>query len=367
MRIILTGGGTGGHIFPLVAIARKLSIEAKKQGVVADVLFVGPAREAKIFEQEKNIATRRIITGKLRRYFSLYTLIDMPKILIGLLQSYFVLLFYMPDVIFSKGGYAAFPVLVIGWLFRVPIIMHESDSVAGLTNRMLARFASHIVISFPANHPEFSKDKIVQLGNPVRDLRGGVSAFSSREFHITTQKPILLIIGGSQGARQINQLVLSQKKELSSRYEIIHQTGAKHYKQVSQEIKSLPRPQQISWHPTPFLNEESLKNAYAAADLIISRAGASSIFEIALVGKPSILIPLPTSAAGHQEKNGILYEGRGACIAADPRNIDGHILVKEIDDIIRSKKKIIHMKQAALAFAKPAAATDIARLILKNN
>lgn len=367
MRIILTGGGTGGHVFPLIAIARQLFIEAKKQGVTSDVLFVGPLQEAKIFEQEKNIKTRRIITGKLRRYFSLYTLIDMPKVLIGLLQSYFILLFYMPDVIFSKGGYAAFPVLVIGWIFRVPIIIHESDSVAGLTNRMLARFASHIIISFPANHPEFSKDKIIQLGNPVRDLRYGVGAISSKEFHITTQKPILLIIGGSQGAEQINQLVLSQKKELTSRYEIIHQTGPKHYKKTTQEIKNLPRSQQISWHPTPFLNEESLKNAYAAASLIISRAGASSIFEIALVGKPSILIPLPTSAAGHQEKNAILYESRGACIAADPRNIDGHILLKEIDDIMGSKKKIMHMKEAALAFAKPNAAADTARLILKNN
>ncbi|MEX2008400.1 MAG: glycosyltransferase, partial [Candidatus Spechtbacterales bacterium] len=160
MRIVLTGGGTGGHIFPLVAVARELVAVAAARQEALRLVFLGPAREAKQALDAEGVVVRGIAAGKLRRYLSPYYLVDIPKIAFGMVQSCIYLWWYMPDAVFSKGGYGSFTTVLVAWLFRIPVYLHESDSVAGLSNRLLARFSRRIFVSFPGEYPEFSRDRI---------------------------------------------------------------------------------------------------------------------------------------------------------------------------------------------------------------
>lgn len=364
MRIVFTGGGTGGHIFPIIAVARELEKVAQREKKHTEMIFIGSTNGAERLFLDNNIKPKSIITGKLRRYFSLQYLVDIPKILIGLIQSYLLLLFYMPDVIFSKGGYGSFPVVVIGWLFRIPVISHESDSVSGLTTRVLARFSKKVVVSFPGDYPELHGDKVVRIGNPVRDIRGGDPGTAYKEFNIQTKKPVILILGGSQGAEQINTLIISILTKLTEKYEIVHQTGETHYNAIHEYVKRLPPERSVSYHPISSLNEEQMRLGLALANLVISRAGSGAIFEIALTAKPSILIPLAGSAYDHQQKNAQIYQAVGACYALDSANLTDDFLLGIIDSIINNPQKTQELKTAAMAFSKPDAAAQIAKLIL---
>lgn len=365
MKIVFTGGGTGGHIFPIIAVARELEKTAQRDKKALEMIFLGDTNGSEQLFIDNNIKPKNIITGKLRRYFSLQYLVDIPKIILGLIQSYIYLLMYMPDVIFSKGGYGSFPVVVIGWLFRIPVISHESDSIAGLTTRVLARFSRKIVVSFPGDYPELRGDKLIRIGNPVRDLRGGDAKAAYKEFNITTQKPVLLILGGSQGAEQINTLVISMLPKLTEKYEIIHQTGETHYNAINEYIKRLPPERSISYRPISLLNESQMRSALALANLVISRAGSGAIFETALAAKPSILIPLAGSAYDHQQRNAQIYQAVGACYVLDSANLTDDFLLERISSIVNNPTKAQELQAAAMAFAKPDAAKQIAQLILE--
>ncbi|MEX0877489.1 MAG: UDP-N-acetylglucosamine--N-acetylmuramyl-(pentapeptide) pyrophosphoryl-undecaprenol N-acetylglucosamine transferase [Candidatus Spechtbacterales bacterium] len=364
MKIAFTGGGTGGHIFPIIAVAREVEKIAQRDKKSLEMIFIGSTNGAEQLFADNNIKPKSIVTGKLRRYFSFQYLIDMPKILIGLVQSYIYLFFYMPDIIFSKGGYGSFPVVVIGWLFRIPVISHESDSISGLTTRVLAKFSKKIVVSFPGDYPELRGDKVVRIGNPTRDLRGGDITTAYKEFNITTKKPIILILGGSQGAEQINTLVISMLPKLTEKYEIIHQTGEAHYGAIYEYIKRLPAERGASYHPIASLNEIQMKLVLALSNIVISRAGSGAIFEIALTAKPSILIPLAGSAYDHQQRNAQIYQTIGACYALDSANLTDDFLLERIDSIINNPEKYRQLQAAAMAFSKPEAAAQIAQLIL---
>jgi len=368
MRILLAGGGTGGHIFPLVAVARQLYIESEKEKKSPpDIVFVGPADKSggQILKGNK-IRTRRITTGKWRRYFSILNIFDLFKILIGLTQTFIYLWWYMPDIVFSKGGYGSFPVIIIARIFRIPIVIHESDSIIGATNRMLTRFAEYVIVSFPTEFPELPAQKTLLMGNPVRDLTVANKEFARSQLGIQSTRPVILFLGGSQGALQINTLVLSALKELTDVYEIIHQTGDKHYKTVIKYAEEkLPKTNIAGYHVFASLNEVEMKNSFTTADIIVSRSGAGAIFEIAQLGKPSILIPLEGSAGGHQEENARIYQEVGACIILSRSNVKPHILLDQISSILNSENKREQMSRAALGFAKPDAAKDIAKLLLQ--
>ncbi|MEX2145331.1 MAG: undecaprenyldiphospho-muramoylpentapeptide beta-N-acetylglucosaminyltransferase [Candidatus Spechtbacterales bacterium] len=367
MRIILAGGGTGGHIFPLIAVSRQLYIQAKREKKFApDVVFVGPAdRHATELFIGNNIKVRRIAAGKWRRYFSFLNIFDSIKILMGLVQAFVHLWWYMPDVVFSKGGYGSFPVVIISRLFRIPVVIHESDSVSGAVNRILARFADKVLVSFPIEFPNLPKNKTVFIGNPVRDLGKGNKQFAKTQLNIKTNKPVILFLGGSQGALQINSLILSALKELTTLYEVIHQTGDRHYDAVVKYAKeNLSTQNRDNYHIFATLNEIEMKNVFTAVDIIISRAGAGAIFEIAQLGKPGILIPLENSAGGHQEKNAEIYQYSGACVILSRSNVIPHILLSQISGIINDKNKAEQMSRAASKFAKPDAAKNIALLLL---
>jgi UDP-N-acetylglucosamine--N-acetylmuramyl-(pentapeptide) pyrophosphoryl-undecaprenol N-acetylglucosamine transferase len=366
MRVLLTGGGTGGHLSPLVAIARELKkIQLERQTFNLELLYIGPNGFSKQFLEAEGIKTKIIAAGKLRRYFSFATIIDLFKLPIGFIQALWNLLIWMPDVIFGKGGYGSFPVALVGWLYRIPVIIHESDAVPGLTNRRLAPFAKYVVISFSAAAKFFSPQKIKLSGIPIRsELMVGSPEGAKTTFGLKTDKPVIFIIGGSQGAQTINQLVFLALPRLLAKYEIIWQVGEKNYEFVSREIIENLGKIPDNCHILSFLGEKQVAEALAVASLVVSRAGATSIFEIAACGKPSIIIPLPTSAHDHQRENALEYAGAGAAVLLNQENLTPSILLNEISQILDNRELAQKMSISAKTFFRPDAARQIAEELI---
>jgi len=354
MRILFTGGGSGGHIFPIIAVRQAFAGFELPEKEEINFYYLGPDKFAKDYMAKEGIKTRFILSGKLRRYFSLKNPLDMLKILFGILQSFFYLYFWMPDVIFSKGGYGSFPVVFVGWIYHIPIILHESDSMPGLANRIMARYAKKIILSFPKSKEAFAKyeKKTILLGNPVRKelLEGNVEE-GRKIFKISTQKPVILILGGSQGAQKINEMVINTLPRLIQVAEIIHICGESEYLTIQKETQEFP-----NYHLYPFLNADELKHAYALANLIINRAGAGSIFEIAALGKASILIPLPDAAADHQRKNAFDFAntdpetGEGRAIVLDQENLSPNMFLEQITKLVNNPEKVKVLGQKAKEF-----------------
>lgn len=367
MRILLTGGGTGGHIFPLIAVARKLKKVSVEKGLEApEIFYLGPddfGRE--IFEKE-GIPFLPIIAGKIRRYFSFQNILDIFKFPVSLSQTFWKMFWIMPDVIFSKGGYGSVPAVLVAWVYRVPIMIHESDSVPGVANRKAAKFAKLAGIAF-ARAAKFLPDKKVALvGNPVREELFGGSAEEAKKFFNLGAEKVLLVLGGSQGAQALNDLIIDAAPQLVQKYQIIHQCGKENFRQVEAEVKIMLRPELFpKYHPFPFLDENQMKAAYAAADLLISRAGAGSIFEIAGLGKPSILIPLPESAQDHQRENAYEFARAGACVVIEQQNLKPHLFLSQIGNILDNPEVYQKFSSAAKAFFVPNAAEKIAEALLE--
>lgn len=365
MRIALTGGGTGGHLFPLIAVAGELKNISQERGIHDfEMRFFGPkTKDESLYSalDEEGIKFESVMSGKMRRYFSLQNPIDLLKLFIGIFQAQWKIFRFMPDVIFSKGGYGSLPVVLAGWAFRIPIIIHESDTIPGLINKISARFATRIVIAFPSAAKYFKNSKTAILGNPTRqDLKEGDIEESKKIFNLKGDKPVVLILGGSQGAQSINELAMTIIDDLLLRYELILICGNNNYKNLIAESNARLNPQQKEYfHLFPFLGTE-LKHAFASANIVVSRAGAGSIFEIAFVGKPSILIPLPNSAQDHQLENAYEYGKFGATIIIEQQNLTPHLFLDNISKILSDENLSQLMSQNALKFATPDAARKIA-------
>ena len=364
MRILLTGGGSGGHVFPLIAVARKLM----QRDETAELLFIGPDKPSKTIFDKEGISAVLILSGKFRRYLSPFFVLDILKLPIGFLQAYWHIFWFMPDVVFSKGGYGSVLPVLICWLFRVPIIIHESDSVPGLASKILAGFSKLVAVSFLESVKFFPQNKTIITGSPIRDeLFTKIPKDPQYILGTGSGKPKVLILGGSQGAKQINDLLMLALPDFIKKYEIIHQCGEKNFKNMQKvallEIKN-PEERRM-YHLYPFLSEEQLASAYALADVIISRAGSGAIFEIAASGKPSILIPYMAAAGDHQMKNAQIYKEAGAARMLRGKNIMPHMLEGLIDSILGNQEGIAAMSAAARNFAKPDAAGKIAEEIVR--
>lgn len=366
MKILFTGGGTGGHVFPLVAIAREIRRIYPKKDL--EFHYIGPKDEfGLIMLSQEDFVIKTIITGKIRRYFSWQNFIDIPfKIPFGMLQSFFLLLRIRPDLVFSKGGSGSVSVLFSAKLLGIPIILHESDVVPGLSNRVASKWAKKILISFPKTE-YFDEEKTTLVGNPIRkEILEGDKQKAGELFNLSFEKPVFLIIGGSQGAEVINDFVMLVLDNMLKEYEVIHVVGPENVKEEEAESEVVTADDlEKYYHPIGFLDEEKMKHAYKAADLIISRAGAGSIFEIAAIGKPSILVPLPTSAGDHQAKNAYAYADTGASIVIEQDNLTPNFFMEKVELLFLHPEKLQEMSQAALSFAKPLAARAVAREILE--
>lgn len=366
MRILFTGGGTGGHVFPLVAIAREIRKIYPNKNL--EFYYLGPKDELSlIYLSQEDFIIKTIISGKIRRYFSFENFVDILfKIPIGFLQSFFALIKIKPDLVFSKGGSGSISVTWAARILGIPVFLHESDSVPGLSNQQTSKWAKKVFVSFPKTK-YFDAEKTILVGNPIRkEVLGGDEKTAGELFDLTFTKPIFLIMGGSQGAEAINDFVLRVLNDLLKNYEIIHVCGANNENQVRAESqvvidKSLGK----YYHLVGFLDEEKIKQAYKVADIIISRSGSGSIFEIAASGKPSILIPLPSASFNHQAENAYTYSQTGAAIMIEQENLTPNLFIEKIELLFLHPEKIEEMKTAALSFSKPLAASAIAREILE--
>lgn len=364
MRILFTGGGTGGHIFPLVAIAREL----KKINNEIEIAFIGPDKFSESILKKEGLKINGILSGKIRRYFSPLLFIDLFKMPVGLLQAYWHIFWFMPDIVFSKGGYGSAIAVFISWLFRIPIIIHESDSVPGLVNQLFSKISKKNFVSFEQSAAFFPAEKTSVVGNPIRlELFNQNSKNIPETLGIRTKKPVIFFMGGSQGAEQINTLLLVALADFIKKYEVLHQCGTKHFKKIKKftDIKLKSNTDKKSYHPYSVLGENELACAYTASSIIVSRAGSGSIFEIAASGKPSILIPYNFSAGNHQEKNAHEYAKTGASIVLEGTNLTPHMLIGEIERILNNPERNKSMSRAARQFAKPEAGQRIAEEIIK--
>lgn len=366
MKIVFTGGGTAGHTFPMVAIAREIKKIYRREDL--EMFYLGPKDKYSLaLLNEEGVIIKTILAGKLRRYFSFKNFLDILKIPLGILQAFFWLFFAAPDLIFSKGGYGSFPTAMAARILHIPIFLHTSDIAPGLAARMESKYALEIFTSFEETE-FFPKEKIIRTGNPIREeiLKGSLEE-AKKIFELQGGKRIILILGGSQGAKNINEIILEILPELLANFEIIHQTGSKTFTQVRAEAEVMIREESLKkyYHPLPFLNEKYLKNALSCCDLVVSRGGAGGIFEIAGAKKPSLLIPLPTSAQNHQLKNAYAYSRAGAAEVIEEKNLKPHFFLERLKHLFSRPDLLSKMSASAQSFARPKAAQIIASYILE--
>ena len=359
-RILLTGGGTGGHVYPLIAVAERL------KGVT--LRYFGPDDAWTGAMREAGIPTSRIAHAKLRRYFSLRNFVDMPKFLWSILQAALKVGLYRPHAAFSKGGPGSLPVLFACRIWGVPIVIHESDSVPGTANRIAGRWARTVELAWEEAAAYFPGMKTHTVGVPLRAATmraiGIPQSEAKRAIGLDPTLPLILVVGGSQGAERINALVMEALPELLVEYQVLHQTGghgyASHMAEWEEAKAEIPAHLWNRYRIQPFF-EKDMAPAYAAAACAVSRAG-SAIFEIAGYGIPAILIPLPEAAGDHQRKNAEAYAASGASLVMEGDG-DAETLMEKIAACLDGETGEA-MASAARGFAKPRAAQEIAEDIM---
>lgn len=363
MKIVITGGGTGGHLFPLVSVVEKI----REKDSEAQIQFIGPnGKIEKEIMEKYSIPMKMIMSGKWRRYFSLGNFFDFFRIMIGFFQALFLLFIYMPDVVFGKGGYASVPVVLAAWVFRIPVLIHESDSRPGVANKILGKFATRIAISYERARQYFLSFKVILTGNPlIKDIANGDPQKAREEFSLQESKKNIFVFGGSQGAQIINNKILEILPDLLRRYEVIHQTGEKNYENVVRKAGELGiKAGREGYHPIPFVKEK-LNDILAVADLVISRAGANSISEIAANKKPAILIPIEKSANEHQRMNAYSLAEAGGAVVLEENNLGENMLLKNINEIMGDEVLREKLSNNIAGFYNPDAAEKITQGIVE--
>lgn len=369
MKILFSGGGTGGHFYPIIAVAQAIRERVKERKIIPPQLyFMAPNKynARALFDAELEFVP--VSAGKIRRYFSILNLTDLVKTFFGCVSAIMSLYRIYPDVVFGKGGYASFPALFAAKLLNIPVIIHESDSSPGRVNAWAGTFAKKIAISYPDAAAFFPKKEglVALTGCPIRTEVAQPLSNGAHEFlQLEQSTPVILILGGSQGAQHINDAIIEGLPELLNRYQIIHQTGRSNIDEIKATTGVILKDHSYSYryHPFDYLSELALRMSAGVADVVISRAG-STIFEIAAWGVPSIIIPLPTSISHDQTANAFAYARTGAASVIEDNNLSAHIVIGEIDRIHNSPSIKETMKQKAKEFARPDSARLIADAIL---
>ncbi|NRA43652.1 MAG: undecaprenyldiphospho-muramoylpentapeptide beta-N-acetylglucosaminyltransferase [Oligoflexales bacterium] len=325
-KIVLTGGGTAGHVIPHIALLPFLRQEKW------DLVYLGSNGIERELIGKSGIKFKTIAAGKLRRYFSLKNFSDFFKVALGCIQSLFLLIWIKPNLVFSKGGFVSVPVTFAAWLLKIPVITHESDQTPGLANRIILRFAKKILYSFPETARHLPSDKAIYTGTPIRrELFTGdpgrgykVCGFSEK-----SEKPIILVMGGSLGALKINQALKECIDTLIEDYRIVHITG---------KGKGIDF-QHPDYQAFTFLGEE-LKDIFAITDFVIARAGANSIFEFLALHKPMLLIPLEAGSRGDQILNANSFAKEGWAKVLREKALSGENLLSEMTDLTKAAEQM---------------------------
>lgn len=379
LRILVTGGGSSGHISPALAIIQAIKELAAQPDTdwTPEFLYVGGRRGL-----EKDQVTAAgikfvgIETGKLRRYLSLENLTDQFRLPIGLFQSLAIVRRFRPDAVLSTGGYVAVPPVVAAALRRVPVIIHEQTVQIGLANRITSRFATRIALSFPSALDELAprlRAKAEVFGNPVR----GVIFNGDRDEAVRicgfdpadNDLPAVYVTGGSQGARVINRAVEAALPNLLTFCRIVHQCGRQpagdeqDYDRLQARVAALPAALQRRYYVTRFVAEE-IKHVFALADVVVGRAGAGTVTEICTLGKPAIYVPLVPTGGDEQNRNARMCVDAGAATIIPQAEIDGERLVSDLRSLLADRQQLNNMGATALTLARPHAARELAEAVV---
>lgn len=360
IRIVLAGGGTGGHVFPIISVVRQLrSIDPS-----VEFYFIGPASFGREIFAQEGVPVIPIIAGKIPRYVTPKLFIELLKIPIGFVMALWYLFVTMPDIVFGKGGFGMLPVALVAKLYRIPVIIHESDAIAGIATRIVSRIATQVLTSFPKTKG-ISRD-VVCVGNPVRrTLIAGDKKRAQERYNLALSQTVL-ILGGSQGAEPLNALMLRIAPELAQSAEVIHQVGTANEVTFAKELASVLEPYEGAskfYRTFGFLNEEEMADAYAVASVVVARSGASLIFELAELALPTIFLPLETSAQNHQYANAEAVAGVGGALLLAGRELTPNLLLDQIKWLLDDTKKRQELSNIFASFARPDAATKIAQLL----
>jgi len=332
--ILLTGGGTAGHVTPNIALIPRL----RELGFVIHYIGTKNGIEKQLIERE-NIPYHSISAGKLRRYLDARNFSDIFRIVHGFTQAIGLIKRIKPDVVFSKGGFVSCPVVWAAWLLRIPVIIHESDMTPGLANRLSQPFAKKICYTFPETEKYIQKHKGKFTGIPIRsELFSGNADTGRKLCGFTASKPVILVIGGSLGSGRINEAVRTSLNTLIKRYQICHICGKGNLDKTLTGIKGYVQ--------FEYVNEEQ-PHLFAMADVVVSRAGATTIHEILALKKPNLLIPYPaTYSRGDQIQNARSFEKQGFSCVLEEENLTTESFIESINKVFNDRNKYIRAMSA---------------------
>jgi len=373
------GGGSGGHVTPVVAVLKEIRTLQPRAELRfwCDTKFAPQAR-ATVETFDTTIPVHTIVAGKFRRYHHLtvfqqltwpslvlQNLGDAFKVGIGFLQSFFKLIIWRPDVVFTKGGYVCLPVGLAAHILRIPLVIHDSDAHPGLTNRVLSKWATAIGTGAPLEYYSYPATKTKYVGIPIsasfHPYTPVEQVAAKKEWGIVADRPLTVVTGGGLGASRINEVVAETLHSLQRLGSVVLVAGAGQY----DELRSLMPADNQHFQLYPFVT--NMHSLLGAADIVVTRAGATTILELAALEKPTILIPNGKLTGGHQLKNAAVYEEAGAVVVLDENLLDANkeLLAKEIELLLSKPAKTKAMAHRFTSFSKPDAAKDMARMILR--
>ncbi len=374
------GGGSGGHVTPVVAVFKELraSNPGAEMRFWCDKVFSKQAKNI-VGSFDPDLPVSIVVSGKLRRYNHLTffqhllipsvvfpNILDSFKVGVGIFQALFKLIAWRPDVIFAKGGYVCLPVGLAAKLLRIPLVIHDSDAHPGLTNRLLAPFAKYIATGAPLNNYPYPRSHSKYVGIPIsgefKPLSSDESKKIKSKFGFDPDRPLVLVTGGGLGAKRINDAISNEVEKITTHSSLFLISGVGQY----DELRARMGPDTKEWRLTPFVSE-GMASLVASADVVVARAGATSILELAAVGAPTILVPNARLTGGHQVKNAKVYAAADAVEISDEdvfKN-DSSILSTAIIKLLNNSARREQLSKAFRTFAKPMAAKETAELILK--
>lgn len=377
MRVLVSGGGTAGHVSPILATVDAL----KRLDKSAEFLYVGAGTgiEAKLV-RAAGLRFKGIAAGKYRRFHQLQlrhkvanmsstvrNIPDLFRVLRGVWQSRKIIKEYDPDIIFIKGGFVGLPVGIAARTLGYPFVVHESDMVAGLTNKILSRWAQKVAVGFPAEkYGDWRKDKLVYTGSPIRAIISRSHRLEGiKHFKLNPDKPVVLILGGSSGARRINDAIVDCLEELLKLSQLIHVAGEGEIERVKFDTRGLDPTLAKNYILAAYLSDD-IGMALEAADVVISRAGANTLAELALLKKPTILIPNPYLVGGHQTLNAQVLARAGAVRIITEDRLNPPTLIREVGLVVESEKERDDLAKKIGEFAVPDADERLAKVIIES-
>lgn len=366
MRAIITGGGTGGHIYPALAIAE--GIKTKYQG--AEILYVGTDRglEADIVPKAGYPFKKISVSSGFQRKLSLKNIKVLWQAGQGIFEARRIVREFKPDIVIGTGGYVCGPVVMAAVMQKIPTLIHEQNAMPGVTNKILSRYVSQVAVTFEDSIARFSNQTRVKLtGLPVRPEIFTVDKKDAyRELGINSDRPVILVFGGSRGARNINMSMVEVVKELQhSDVQILHATGKIGYQEYIEALQREGIPLDNVGNITIIPYLYNMQDALAVADLVICRAGAATLAELTALGLPSVLIPYPYAAENHQQFNAQALVDRGAAIMILDKELTGQRLVGQIRELLATPDRLTTMAKNSSQMGRPSALDDILGLVDK--